>query len=316
MLRVIAALGVATISPSSRAGAVDRTCLLDGATLAGGWTVRLEHPRTCPPGDVTVRRGGRSVVLPRLLWSRFFGGDTLPTVVDGWVVWIQADGDRSLLRATRVATGATTTLSRGSFLPISARSGSLLAVAESLEPIPTDITRAIPHRFVVVDFSDPDRPTLAPSPPHAVAGAALEHLLHVRDAPGAFWFLLTARSSFHVARWRHGVTELATFAGVGDIPYVSYADVAIDPVCGTVAFAACARTPRSPTCDIVIRSVDGSAARTISLPTRVAASPLPWEGAVTRLVTLEPDRLVYEWMSLTTYAVERKTLPFAARCQP
>lgn len=117
-------VGTMTSSPPSHAGAVDRTCFLDRADLGEGWRA-LANPHTCPPGDLTVQNAQRSFVLGGALWSRWLGRGRLPAVVEGSLVWIQADGDRSLLRVTDLVTGATVTLGRGGFLPDAARSGHL-----------------------------------------------------------------------------------------------------------------------------------------------------------------------------------------------
>lgn len=292
------------------AGAADRTCE-QNAVAEGGLRIALVHPRTCPPGDLAVTGGPKPIVLERALWSRWLGRDRLPIRVGDLLVWLQADGDRSLLRVTHVPDGATTTLARGGFLPDVARSGSYLAVTESHDPLPRDMTLAIAHRFVVVDLSDPKKTVLAASPPREVSGAAFEHFLDGRDTPGAFWFLLTSRASFSVGRWHAGTTELATFAG----SYRSYANIAIDPVCGNVAVNAC---DREPSCAIEIESIDGVVSRRFDLPTRVGGTgpALPWEGEVTRLGALEPDGLVYEWMSLENYGLGRRTIAFGGACRP
>jgi len=289
------------------AGAPDATCA-QVAVAEGGLRVALVHPHVCPPADLSVTGGPKPMVLERALWSRWLGRDRLPIRAGDLLFWLQADGDRSLLRATRVSDGTTTTLGRGGFLPDVERSGPYLAVAESHDPLPRDMTLAIAHRIAVVDLSDPTKPVLA-SPSREVPGAAFEHFLIGHDAPGVFWFLLTSGMSFTVARWHAGTTELATFAG----SYRTYANIAIDARCGNVAVNAC---DRAPGCRIEIASLDGVVSRTFDLPTRTGQAALPWEGEVTRLVALRPEGLTYEWMSLETYALAPKTIAFGGPCRP
>lgn len=276
------------------AGAADRTCLLDGARLDRETRVALVHPRTCPPGDLAVTSARGSLRLKDALWSRWLGRGRLPVRIADFVVWVQADGDRSLLRATRLSNGTTLTLARGSFLPEVEQSGAYLAVSESRDPIPRDVVLAIPHRVVVVDFSDVEHPRLAASQPRSLDGEALEHFFEPRDAPGTFWFLLTGPMGFHVARWRDGVTKRVTFEG----SYGSYANLAIDPANGSVAFVDGEST-------ITVASFDRAPA-SFHFPTRIGTSPLPWDGYVSSVVSLDANALTYDWLSITTYALERR----------
>ena len=291
------------------AGAVDRTCSLDAVVAEGGLRIALAHPRTCPPGDLVVTGGPKPFVLEHALWSHWIGHDQLPIRVGNLVVWLQADGgDRALLRTTRVSDGVTTTLGRGSFLPYVDHSGTYVAVAESHDPLPRDITLAIAHRVAIVDLSDENKPVLA-APSREVPGGMFEHFLNGHDAPGAFWFLLTGGAGFTVARWHAGITELVTLPGSG-----SYANIAIDARCGNVAVSACSRTPD---CTIAIASLDGVVSRKFDLPTRAGpATALPWEGEVTRLRSLRPEGVTYEWMSLERYSDTTRTIAFTSACRP
>jgi hypothetical protein len=303
---VILALGVST--SQVEAGAVDRTCM-QVAVAEGLLRIAPVHPRTCPPDDLAVTGGPKPFVLDHALWSRWIGRGRLPMRVGNLLFWLQADGDRSLLRATRVSDGTTTTLARGGFMPDVERSGAYLAVVESHDALPRDTTFAIGHHIVVVDLSDPNKPVLA-APSREVPGAGFEHFLGGRDAPGAFWFLLTSSTSFTVARWHAGTTELVTFAG----SYGTYANIAIDAVCGNVAVNAC---DRKPSCTIEMASLDGVVSRRFDLPSRVGvAAPLPWEGEVMRLIALRPDGLTYDWMSLESYTLTPKTITFGGPCRP
>jgi hypothetical protein len=226
----------AMLAGSSRAhaGAVDQTCLLDTVSV-GEITFALAKPKSCPPGDLVVRDARHHIAtLERALWVAGFGTGRLPAVIDDQIVWLQADGDRSLLRITRLATGDTVTLGRGGFVPNQiVRSGHYLAIGESHDPIPRDIRRAIPHRMAVIDLAAEDHPALVVAsrqPPWPATDLALEHIFDVADAPGTFWFLLPGLSPSHppfrVGRWRDGVTSFATFDRAD---YGSYAWLSIDP---------------------------------------------------------------------------------------
>lgn len=301
-------------SATVHAGAVDQTCALDAVSV-GSFTFELKKPKRCPPGDILLRERGRTsaLTLARALWVDGFGKTRLPALVDDQIVWLQADGDRALLRITRLPSGETFTLGRGGFEPGQiARSGRYLAIGESRDPLPADIRRTIPHRMVVIDLSAKAHPTLLPGgsqPPWPSTDLALEHLFERVDEPGAFWFLLTglspSRPSFRVGRWRDGVTQFATF----DRPdYGSYAYLAIAPACGLVAWNACdALHDRTQGCSILVRGVDQGQAATL---------PLPDGGYVSHLTALKPDSLSYSWVSNATYAEEMKVLQFRAPCQP
>jgi hypothetical protein len=283
---------------------------MQDAVAEGMLRIALVHPRACPPGDLAVTGGPTRIVLERVLWSRWIGRGRLPMRIGDLLFWLQADGDRSLLRVTRVADGTTTTLARGGFMPDVERSGSFLAIEESHDPLPRDTTLAIGHHIVVVDLSDPNKPVLSPSPSREVPGGAVEHFFDAHDAPGAFWFLLTSAAGSTVARWYAGTTELVTFPA----SYRWYANIAIDARCGNVAVNAC---NRARDCTIEVASLDGVVHRKYDLPTRIGAeAALPWEGEVMRLDALRPESLTYEWMSLENYSLSSKTIAFASPCRP
>lgn len=314
LLSHVALCAVLGGSAAAHAGAAEQSCALDKVAV-DTLSFELKKPRQCPPGDLIVREsvGPRSVTLERALWIAGFGKHRLPAVIDDQIVWLKADGVKSILQVTRFSSGETVTLGRGGFVPGQlVRSGRYFAIGESRDPLPADIRNAIPHRMVVVELGKKGPPALLPAaaqPSWPAADLALEHLFELTDTPGTFWFLLPGLSPSHppfrIGRWRDGATELAVFDRAD---YRSYAYLAIEPGCGLVAFNACdAVRNRAEGCQILFRSVAGDHAATI---------PLPEDGYVSHLGALKPGELSYSWVSQKTYAEEQRTFKFRQRCQP
>lgn len=302
---------VSSATGRAYAGAAEQSCNLDKVQV-DDLTFELKQPRHCPPGDLVVRGPGQSIVLERALWLAGFGKRRLPAVVDNHIIWLQAEGQHALLRATRLPGGETTTLGSGGFVPDHAvRSGRYLAVGESKDPLPDDIRHAIPQRLVFIDLQSKDHPALLPATAQMAwpaADLALEHVFEVSDAPGTFWFLLSGlsptRPDFRIGRYRDGATQFAVFEGP---EYRSYAYLRIDPVCGLVAWNACDALRDAKSCRILLRGLGAEKGTTI---------PLHDDGYVGELFGLTPDGLTYAWTSHKTYASEKRTRKFAARCKP